>query len=379
MIMRIGLTIVEKGATHPSGVHRYAANLITGILRAHPEHDLVVFTHHNAALLRFLPRDVQRSVCFSWYRPLVDGPVSNILWHLLVLPVQALRYRLDIVHVTNGRPVGALGNATVITLHDVAELNIPGKFDILRKFYRSRLLYPYMRRQAPILTVSRQAKDDIASHLKLPSGDVIVLPNTTLWTPVEDPPKVEDPPEVRRQVFLYVGRIDHPSKNLLLLIKAFEQATTTMPFMELHLIGADSWRADVVHAAAEAAMARSRIVFHGWVSDESLQHWYRRAYAVCLPSLHEGFGLPVIEALRAGTPVLGANSGALPEVLGTCEGLLPPHDVSAWAAAMQLMAADEGRRRSLLETQRVAQKTIMLSPEEVGSEAVDIYASLLRR
>jgi glycosyltransferase involved in cell wall biosynthesis len=371
--MRIGLTIVEKGATRPSGVHRYAANLITGIRRAHSEHDLVVFTHRNAELLRFLPSEVQRSVRFSWYRPIVDGPVSNVLWHLLVLPLQAMRHRLDVVHVTNGRPVTAMRNAAVLTLHDVAELDIPGKFDLLRKLYRSCVLYPYMRRQAPILTVSRQAKDDIARHLKLSPSDVIVLPNTTLWPPAQDPPAAHG------QAFLYVGRIDHPSKNLPLLITAFDQVASTLPSVELHLIGVDSWRADVVHAAAEAATARGRISFHGWVSDEELRDWYRRAHAVCLPSLHEGFGLPVIEALLAGTPVLAANSGALPEVLGTGEGLLPPHDVSAWAAALHDLVADEGRRQSLLDIQRVAHRRVLLSPEEVGSQAVGIYASLLRR
>jgi glycosyltransferase involved in cell wall biosynthesis len=371
--MRIGLTIVEKGATRPSGVHRYAANLITGIRRAHPEHELVVFTHRNAALLRFLPSDVQHSVRFSWYRPLVDGSMSNILWHLLVLPFKALRNGLDIVHVTNGRPVTNVGNAAVLTLHDVAELEIPGKFDLLRKLYRYCLLYPYMRRQAPILTVSRQAKDDIARHLRVPPSDVIVLPNTTLWPPVQDPH-----PE-HGKAFLYVGRIDHPSKNLPLLIKAFDQAATTMPSIELHLVGADSWRADVVHAIAEAATARARITFHGWLSDKELQQWYQRAHAVCLPSLREGFGLPVIEALRVGVPVLAANSGALPEVLGTSDGLLPPHDVSAWAAAIKLLAADEGRRRSLLETQRAAQEGVMMSLEEVGSLAINTYTSLLRR
>jgi glycosyltransferase involved in cell wall biosynthesis len=371
--MRIGLTVVDKGATPPSGVHRYAANLITGIVRAHSEHELIVFTHRNAALLRFLPNDVQRSVRFLWYRPLVDGPVSTILWHLLVLPLRTLCHRVDIVHVTNGRPVAAMGKATVLTLHDVAELDIPGKFDLLRKLYRSCLLYPYMRRQAPILTVSRQAKDDIARHLKLPPDDVIVLPNTTLGAPVQGAPPVQGP------AFLYVGRIDHPSKNLPLLIKAFDQVATSMPSIELHLVGADSWRADVVHAVAEAATARTRIIFHGWVSDEELQQWYRRAHVVCLPSLHEGFGLPVIEALSAGTPVLAANSGALPEVLGTREGLLPPHDVSAWACAIQDLAANEGRRSLLLNTQRVAQKAVTLSPEEVGSNAVRVYVSLLRR
>jgi glycosyltransferase involved in cell wall biosynthesis len=373
--MRIGLTIVEKGATRPSGVHRYAANLITGIRSAHPEHELVVFTHCNAALLSFLPDDIQASVRFSWYRPVLDGPVSSLLWHLVVLPLKALRYGLDIVHVTNGRPAITLGNTAVLTLHDVAELEIPGKFDILRRLYRSRVLYPYMRRQSHILTVSSQAKEDIARHLGVPPGDVTVLPNTTPSSPVQLPL----PRRGQGQAFLYVGRIDHPSKNLPLLIEAFDQVASTMPFIELHLVGADSWRADTVHAVAESAAARDRIIFHGWLSDEELQQWYQRAHAVCLPSLHEGFGLPVIEALRFGAPVLAANSGALPEVLGTGEGLLPPHDVSAWAAAIQSLAADEGRRRSLLERQRAAQEKVTVSLEEVGSIAVTTYSSLLGR
>jgi glycosyltransferase involved in cell wall biosynthesis len=370
--MRIGLTIVEKGATRPSGVHRYAANLIAGISRAHPEHELMVFTHRNAALLGFLPVDIQRRVRFSWYRPIIDDSISNILWHLLVLPFHARRHKLDVVHVTNGRPVIKAGSMAVLTLHDVAERDIPGKFDLVRGIYRTYLLYPYMRRQARVLTVSTRAKDDIVRHLGIRPDDIAVLPNTTQWSPTPPSRPAENP------AFVYVGRIDHPSKNLPLLIEAFDRAARTLPSIELHLIGADSWRAEVVHTAARSAVASARITFHGWLSDMELRQWYRRAHIVCLPSLHEGFGLPIIEALRAGAPVLAADSGALPGVLGTREGLLPPHEVSAWAATMESLATDEDRRLALLEIQQAAQENLAVSPEEIGSRAITEYALLLR-
>lgn len=343
--MRVGLSIVEKGTTRPSGVHRYAANLLKA-LRTAPEIDeLVLFTHANMGIREFLSGEDLDGVEVVVYSPLRDNALAAQAWHLTVLPRLARRQRLDVLHVTNGRPARSGGAPLLVTIHDLAELEIANKFDPVRLAFRRWVQYPFMRRQPTLLTVSKTAQGDIARHLMRDPDSIAVIPNYAL------PSDHRDTDAHRPNDLISVGRIDHPSKNLLLLIRAFDDFADEVPAIRLRLVGTDSWSAEVVHAAAESARHADRIDFMGWVSDGELTRLLSAASALCQPSLHEGFGLPVAEALALRTPVLAAEAGALPEVLGTRRGLLPTNDPKAWTDAMLNLYGAPGWRAELLADQ----------------------------
>lgn len=343
--MRVGLCLVEKGATPPSGVHRYAANVLRALRTAPEVDELVLLTHDNLRIADFLtPADLD-GVEVVHYRPWWDNAITAHAWHLVVLPRLVRRYRLDLVHITNGRPSRSAGVPLLVTLHDLAELEIEDKFDPVRLAYRRWVQHGFMRRQRTLLTGSRTAQGDIARHLDRDPASILVIPHYAL------PTTRSGGEHNGGGDFVFVGRIDHPSKNLLLLIHAFDRFADEVPDVRLKLAGSDSWLAEVVHAAAEVAQHADRIDFLGWISDDELARLLNAAVALCQPSLHEGFGLPVAEALAHGTPVLAADAGALPEVLGTREGLLPADDPKAWADAMVQLHRSPACRSDLLAEQ----------------------------
>ncbi len=363
--------MVEKGATAPSGVHRYAANVLKALRTAPQVDELVLLTHGNLRIGEFLAADDLDGVEVVSYRPWRDNAIAAQAWHLVVLPRLAHQHRLDLLHVANGRPSRSAGIPLLVTLHDLAELEIQGKFDPLRLAYRRWVQYPFMRRQHILLTVSTNAQCDIARHLDRDPASVVVIPNYALAATrrCSENDMLGD--------LLYVGRIDHPSKNLLLLIEAFDRFANEVPGVRLRLVGTDSWSASSVHAAAEAARHADRIDFLGWVNDQELARLLGTASALCQPSLHEGFGLPVAEALAHHTPVFAADAGALPEVLGTRNGLLPADDPNIWADAMVHLYRSPNRRAELLADQLMHQIGGDRAQARVARLLVSAYESAL--
>lgn len=360
------IVLVEKGATEPGGVHRYAANVTRLLLLGGEGVDVALFTHWNRKLLEFLPRDViaDPRLRIYTYHPIIDNAIFALLWHVIVLPLRTLKLRPSVVHVTNGRAAFcAPGALKVTTVHDVAELDIVDKFDTLRMQYRRFIQYPYLRAQARLTTVSASAAEDLQQHLGIDPKDLTVVPNVVFPVPT---------PQAHHNFSVaYVGRLDHPSKNLLTLIAAFERASSRNESLRLDLIGSDSWNAAVVHRAIETSPVSDRIHVHGWVGENLLGELLSKALVLCLPSRHEGFGIPVIEALSYGVPVLAAEAGSLPEVLRTRAGLIPPDDIDAWAEA--ILEVLEPQARLTLLTEQLRTRDFQHELRRARQALVDVY------
>ena len=166
---------------------------------------------------------------------------------------------------------------------------------------------------------------------------------------------------------LYISRIEHPGKNHVRLIEAFERFkdATALPH-NLVLAGADRERAEEVHARAKASSQADRIVFTGFLRDEQLPHLYAGADLFVLPSLYEGFGLPLLEAMASGTPVACSNLSSLPEVAGEAADLFDPYQVDDMARAMKNILANPRQAAKLRERgqARAAQFSWRLTAEK---------------
>jgi glycosyltransferase involved in cell wall biosynthesis len=154
------------------------------------------------------------------------------------------------------------------------------------------------------------------------------------------------------RVVLYVGTLE-PRKNLPMLFRAFSRLAEDPAFEDVRLYvgGSKGWYYEETFATAERlGLTRSgRVAFLGRVPDEQLPLWYNVATVVAYPSLYEGFGLPALEAMSCGTPVLASNTSALPEVVGSGGLLLDPGDEAAWLNALRAVLSDESLRAALAE------------------------------
>lgn len=227
----------------------------------------------------------------------------------------------------------------VFTIHDLVHLNVPAESSAVRRLYYASVVRPAARRAWRLLTVSEHARQEIIAWAGLPEDKVHVVGNGV--SPVFRP--ATDPLAKREPFLLHVGRrVGH--KNIRNLLRAFA-ASRAAGKMQLFFTGDPD--AQTQSSAAQAGVA-DRIRYTGSVTDEELLQLYQRCSALVFPSIHEGFGLPVIEAMATGTPVITSTSTSLPEVAGPGNALLvDPHDVDAIAAAIDRVIEEPALRSEL--------------------------------
>lgn len=282
----------------------------------------------------------------------------NILWHQTGYPAFCRKHGYDVVFIPGGnrRLPWRSPCPTVVTCHDLGILHVPDKYDAAHRFYNLRVLPKLLRRQTHILTVSETSKQDIVSYTGVPDERVSVTYNGVdheTYQPgdaAEARAIIEKNYGVDTPYLLYISRIDHPGKNHIRLIEAFGQmkSATALPH-KLVLAGSDWSRADEVHAAAEQSEFASDIVFTGFAPTGDLPSLYRGADAFVFPSLFEGFGIPIVEAMNCGIPVACADISCLPEIAGDAAVLFDPYDAMSIASAMERMLTDAELRAQCVE------------------------------
>jgi glycosyltransferase involved in cell wall biosynthesis len=176
---------------------------------------------------------------------------------------------------------------------------------------------------------------------------------------------------VRQKVILNVGAIQK-RKNIARLVEAFEAVD---PAWRLVLIGSNGYGAAEIHARIAASPARERILVLGYVTPEELAAWYARAMVFAFPSLDEGFGMPLLEAMTAGTPVLTSTRSALPEVAGEAAWLADPQDTSALAHSLQRLTRDEELRARLARLG--VERARLFTWEKAVDQTWNVYLDLL--
>lgn len=350
MNVALSTSVIQRGK---SGVGQYVLAL-TRALCAHAKevnfHLLVL--EEDVPLFDFA-RDRMRIVPISEkWRP----AVKNVLWHQTVLPGWLARHGMDVLHVPSYRRM--LGRAPckrVSTIHDLAPFHVQGKYDLARMIYGRYVVKYLARKQDRVLTVSTNTARDVRRFFGIPLEQQKVVLNGIdhgRFYPGDRPAAVEDARQrwgLHQPFFLYVSRLEHPAKNHIRLIEAFSRFknATGSPW-QLVLAGSDWHGAEHIHAAAEASPHAADIRFLGFVEDAALPGLYRAAQCMVYPSLFEGFGLPPVEAMACGTPVISSIAGSLDEVVGDAAQIVDPESAADIAEAMAFLALTPERRAHLV-------------------------------
>ncbi len=319
------------------------------------------------ALLASCPPDETLEVFFSNPKPVRPAPTmdslpaktlgsSNKAWRLSVMLAYALHRPQDTIV---GRPDVFLatdhllpcikGAATLFTLHDVTFLSHPHVHTRLNRTYLRLLMPRFLQAADVVVADSRCTLQDALAHYPFISEKchVVYAGVNSRFQPVEDPATL-DALRARYNLpsrfLLYVGTIE-PRKNLPTLLDAFARAR--LDGVDLVIAGKKGWLYDATLAQAEALGLQHKVMFLGFVPDDDLPALYNLAEAFTFPSLYEGFGLPVLEAMACGTPVVCANTSSLPEVAGDAALLLAPSDVAGWADALQRVTGEPDLRAEL--------------------------------
>ena len=353
--MRIGIDYTAA-ARQRAGIGRYTRELVAALLRLESAHQYVLF----AAVGGLKTRDwrleignLQSLISDLKFRavPITDDWLHR-LWQRLRLPIPAevITGPLDVFYSPDFvLPPTLRATRTLLTVHDLSFLHHPDAFVPSLREYLERVVPRSVARTDRVLADSESTRDDLIAHFGTPPEKVQVLycGVGTRFHPEKEPGEQErlrDKYNIESPYVLSVGTLQ-PRKNYVRLIKAF--ANLPLTNLPLVIAGGQGWLYEDVFAEAEKHGDCVRVL--GFVDDADLPALLRNATLFAFPSLYEGFGLPVLEAMACGVPVVCSNASSLPEVAGDAALTIDPLDADALAEAMSRALADAALRKEMID------------------------------
>jgi glycosyltransferase involved in cell wall biosynthesis len=373
--VRIGINALLLSAQpgyRRSGINRYLEQLLAALPAVMGEDELVIYAGGGLSPL-------SPSLARGWRSaPLpFDVPALRVAWEHLALPAATRRDRLDLFHgPVNVLPRG-LPCPAVVTIHDLAFLRWPEHLPRRRYHYLAHEVRSAARRAARVLTVSQSTKTDVVSMLGVAPQRIAVTPLGVdeRFQPVP-PDRIAQWRHERgchRPFILAVGTLE-PRKNLPTLLRAFSRLVAEVPH-DLMLVGPEGWLTRELEATLARLQLGDRVRLTGYVADAELPLWYAAAAAFVFPSFYEGFGLPVLEAMACGAPVITSNVSALPEVAGDAALLVNPDDEAALAEAILRVVTDPGLAATFRE--RGLKRARHFTWQRTAIETVAAYREVL--
>jgi len=262
------------------------------------------------------------------------------------------RRQIDLLHHAGGvvPPIGS--TAAMLTIHDLQTLAMPANFSVAKRTYHATILPRSAKSARLVITPSDHAAREVSERLGVDPGRIRTVPHGI--APVGPPPTAQQRADVRARhgltadlrLFVYPA-ISYPHKNHLVLVDAFARVAREHPDVALLLTGGTAQQERPLVERITARGLSGRVHRLGRIPRPDLDVLLAEASALVFPSLYEGFGAPVLEAMARGCPVIAADATALPEVVGAAGILVAPTDADAWASAMTAVLTDEHRRSEL--------------------------------
>ena len=340
--MHIGLNahlLAAGGGYRAAGIHRYIDHLLQTLPGALPA-DWHLTAMVGAANRQTYPGITMRRAFFD-----TQPPLRRIIWEQLVQPWQLPAF--DLHHALAFVAPLVLPTPTVVTLYDLSFIHYPDRLSRLRREYLSRFARLTCERARRIIAISEYTARDLSTTFGITPERIDIAPpgcNHDRFRPL-DPDAVtafRRDHALPERFWLFVGTLE-PRKNLVTLLEAY----STLPRaarLPLIIAGDQGWDYAPIFEAVERLRLTSDVSFPGYISAEMLPLWYNAAHAFVYPSVFEGFGMPVIEALACGTPVVVSNASSLPEAAGDAGLQVAPQGVDGWAAALRQCMDDEDWR-----------------------------------
>ncbi len=377
--MKIGINIDQVLYRISGGTGRYSWNLINSLTQIDHENAYVLFHSRTDKIGRSIVEDLDLNANFSLRQLPFTRPFINSIWNRARFwPVEMFLGKLDLIHAPT-LAIPTKGSAKlVVTVHDLAFLKFP-------EFYTARSL-KFHQRNAKIaayeadllIAVSNSTKRDIMTLLSVDEERVRVIYEGVDIDEgaLDHREQVLSSLNVQKPYVLFVGTLE-PRKNLRRLLQAFAKSRQTANLAHrLVIVGPKGWLYEEIFKEREREDLKKSVVLTDLVSDARLAVLMSEADLFIYPSLYEGFGLPPLEAMACGTPVLSSSVSSLPEVLGDAAVLVDPYDVDQMASAVINILEDEQLRTSLVEKGR--QRVAQFSWDKMAKETLEAYSDVWR-
>lgn len=346
MRIAVNTRLLLKGRLE--GIGWYTHQMLERMVRNHPEHEFIFF----------FDRPYDESFIFGPnVTPVVIHPQARhavlfYLWFEWSIPAMLRKYKADVFLSTDGLCSLSTKVPTCLVIHDLAFEHYPQHLKLSHRLYLQHWSPRFARKATRIVTVSEYSKKDIAERYHIYPDKIDVTYNGA--HPAYRPLSWEEREAVKaeytggQEYFVFAGAL-HPRKNVVALLQAFIKFKKRQRSpIKLVIVGRMAWKFKELAALRETMPFKEDVVWAGYMNVDVLSKVIGAAYALVYPSLFEGFGIPILEALKCGVPAIVSNTSSMPEVAGDAALLVDPTDVADIAAKMMLIYKDETLRNKLV-------------------------------
>jgi glycosyltransferase involved in cell wall biosynthesis len=372
--MRIGIDATAL-PLQPVGAGIYMINLVRALAAVNERDELVIFTHPAGRK----QMAVQESKHFRWAVVPDKSIPRRLFWEQIGLPRLVGKMRLDLLHSLHYTRPWRLPCRSVVTFHDMTFFLYPQLHTRSKQAFFPLTIRASARSADAIIAVSESTRADSIRLLGIPGEKIIATPLGVdpAFRPIRD---LESLDVVRQRYnlpdrfILYVGLVE-PRKNLSGLIRAYRSALEGGIAHRLVVVGRFGWSYQQVLDEIEALGLQERVQFTGYIPQADLPIVYNLASLFVYPTLYEGFGLPALEAMACGTPVVTSNVASLPEIIGEAGVLIPPGDQQALSQALQDVLSDPGLQTHLAI--KGPQQASQFTWERTARQTLQVYRQVL--
>lgn len=343
--MKIAIDIRET-TNGKAGKGYYTLHLVNELLRLDTQNTYILYTDKPSEIFENNDR-VQVKVVSSFI---------SIFWHKSVLN-DAYKENVDIFFAPTSYIIPSIHDPKkikiIMTVHDLVAFLLPDRHNRKAVITEKAFLKKALEKVAKIITVSKNTKKDLANYFSMDENEIeVIYPGaSSAFKPlfgagmevVEDFRKAID---LTAPFILGVGTLE-PRKNFITLIKSFAQIADDFPDHLLIIAGKKGWYYNDIFKTVQELKIENKVRFFGYVSEEELVKLYNGARVFVYPSLYEGFGLPPLDAMQCGCPVITSNVSSLPEVVGNAAITVNPNDINALAIEIKKVLSDNQLRKKM--------------------------------
>ncbi|MBO06299.1 MAG: hypothetical protein CMI58_04605 [Parcubacteria group bacterium] len=372
--MQIGIN-ASKVCDVTTGVGRYTYNLRKSILRTNGKNNYHFYVPGNVS--NFIEAGGSE-IQLGNPETAIQNNTLRILWEQTFLPVYSRRDKLDLFHYTDhALSLVQTTRPTIITVHDIAYVRFPNLLNKSRQFYKKKILRISMQRADIIVADSFSTKRDIIEYygVKEKKIRVVHLGVESRFRPICNVEEYRLKNNLPSKMILNVGTLE-PRKNVVSLIRAFKKLRKEgFKDYKLVIAGSKGWLYEDIFREVGHSGLQQEILFLGVVKDEDLPLLYNCADLFVYPTLYEGFGLPPLEAMACGVPVITSDTSSLPEVVGDAGILVDPTDINSLCESMYIVLKDKELWNRMSSMGR--ERSRLFSWDKTAAKILEIYDEIL--
>lgn len=306
---------------------------------------------------------------------------KRFIWDQFKIPAMAKNKHIDILHQPCfSLPIFYKGKI-IATIHDLIAVKFGQDIPFFsRQFFARWMPYTYKKADA-IIAISEHTKKDILKYVDIHEDKITVIPSAadSKYKQIDDKKniaRVQKKYNLGDKYLLHIGTLN-PRKNLIFLVDVFSQVLKRFPDYKLVIVGKEGWYFEKLYENVKQLGIQDKVIFTGYLDEQDKVYVYNGATLFVFPSLYEGFGLPPLEAMNCGIPVISSNTSSMPEVVGDAGILISPHDKDKWISSICKVLSSQDLRKKM-STQSL-KRAKMFSWEQCAKKTIALYEKVYKQ